>query len=258
VRQARLDVADLVVIAARVLGIGTDAVLAQMDVAAAGDALTEAALAQTALAQASLAGAAPSRAASVRTILTGAGRPAGVFRDRAGAAAAGVGVVHALLRHRPFPRHCEKVAVAAGLQFLSLNGWRADLNPPASAAVVIEALASGQLTPGAAAAWLSSRLTPVRREASRRIHRVRRRPISAPRRSMPAIRNRGARPAGQTPVRRALASALLALAVGSVSLLAAACSRGGDAPATPAIHPPATTAPAHSGHAGHAALGSGR
>jgi hypothetical protein len=264
--RARLDVADLVVIAARVLGIGTDAVLAQMDVAAARDALAEAALGRTALAQASLAGAAPTRATAARTILTGAGRPAGVFRDRAGAAAAGVGVVHALLRHRPFPRHCQQVAVAAGLQFLSLNGWHADLNPPAPAAVVIEALASGQLAPDAAAAWLSSRLTPVRHEALRRIHlapvprrlAAPRRPAPVPRRPMAATRSGGARSAGRTSVRRALASALLALAVGSVSLLAAACSRGGDAPATPAIHPPATTAPAHTGHGGQVLSGSGR
>ncbi len=39
--------------------------------------------------------------------------------------------MHALLRHRPFPRHGEQVAVAAGLQFLSLNGWRADLGASA-------------------------------------------------------------------------------------------------------------------------------
>lgn len=123
-----LDVADLVVIADRTLGIGSDAALSQIDVAVAQAALTEARLACS------------------------------VIADQDMAAAAGIGLMHALLRHRPFPRNGEQIAVAAGLQFLSLNGWRADLDPPAAAAVVIEALACGQLGPGSAAAWLSPRL----------------------------------------------------------------------------------------------------
>jgi hypothetical protein len=123
-----LDEADLVVIAGQALGIGTDAALSQLDVAAA----------RAALAEAGVAG--------------------GAITDRATAAAAGIGLMHALLRHRPFARHGERVAVAAGLQFLSLNGWRADLGPPATAAVVVEALARGQLSPASAAAWLSAHL----------------------------------------------------------------------------------------------------
>jgi hypothetical protein len=236
-----------VVIAARVLGIGTDAVLAQMDVAAARDALTEAALTEAALTGLAIPIRPNGGLTSIEHAKPRFGRMRGRSLDRAGAAAAGVIVVHALLRHRPFPRHCEQVAVAAGLQFLSLNGWRADLDPPGPAAVVIEALASGQLAPEAAATWLSSRLTPIRDELPRRIHAVAGK-IRLARRRMPAREHRAAQPAGRTPVRRALATALLALAVGSVSLLAAACSRAGDAPATPAIHPPATTAPAHAGH----------
>jgi hypothetical protein len=35
--------------------------------------------------------------------------------------------MRALLRHRPYALHGERIAVAAGLQFLSLNRWRADL-----------------------------------------------------------------------------------------------------------------------------------
>lgn len=192
-----LDPADLVVIAGRTLGIGTDAALAQMDIGAAQDALAEA-------------------------------RPAGQghggrFSDRAAAAAAGVGLVRALLRHRPFPEHGEQVAVAAGLQFLSLNGWRADLDPPATAAVVVEALASGRLASADAAAWLSPRLSPVRGAAGRP-RRVR--PAPRPRRpvSLPAIRV----PAGQ-----AVAGAVLAVAVTGVTLLAAACSRAPAAPTAP-------------------------
>ena len=122
-----LDTADLVLIAGQVLGIGTDDALSQLDVAAA----------QAALAEARIAGAA--------------------VVDQDTAAAAAIGLVHALLRHRPYALHGEPIAVAAGLQFLSLNRWRADLDPPA-AAVVVEALACGQLSPAGAAAWLSPRL----------------------------------------------------------------------------------------------------
>ncbi|MGH3212905.1 MAG: hypothetical protein ACRDNO_34605, partial [Trebonia sp.] len=123
-----LDPADLVVIAGRTLGIGPDAALDRLDITAALDALAE------------------------------ARPPVAKFPDRTAAATAGVGLVRALLRHRPFPEQAQQVAVAAGLQFLSLNGWRADLNPPATAAVVVEALASGRLPPGDAASWLAPRL----------------------------------------------------------------------------------------------------
>lgn len=192
-----LDPADLVVIAGRTLGIGTDAALAQMDIGAAQDALAEA-------------------------------RPAGQghgtgFPDRAAAAIAGVGLVRALLRHRPFPEYGEQVAVAAGLQFLSLNGWRADLDPPATAAVVVEALASGRLASADAAAWLSPRLSPARRSwgqahGTGSAGRLRR-PVS-----LPPLRV----PAGQ-----AVAAAVLAVAVTGVTLLAAACSRAPAAPVVP-------------------------
>jgi prophage maintenance system killer protein len=139
-----LDVADLVVIADQVLGVGPDAALGQLDLAAARAALAEAdlAAARTALAEAE----------PTRSRLTGAG-PAD-----AGLAAATL--IRALLRHRPFPRHNQQVAAAVGLQFLALNGWRADLDPPTATLVVIEGLASGQLSPADAAAWLSPRLFP--------------------------------------------------------------------------------------------------
>jgi prophage maintenance system killer protein len=127
-----LDVADLVVIAGKVLGTGPDAALEQIDLAAARDALAEAEPSWAQLAQA---------------------RPAD-----AGLAAAVL--VRALLRHGPFTGHNHQVAVAAGLQFLALNGWQADLDPPRAALVVIEGLASGQLSPADAAAWLSPRLFP--------------------------------------------------------------------------------------------------
>jgi hypothetical protein len=172
-------------------------------------------------------------------------RPPGMeLTGRAGAATVGVGLVRALLRHRPFPVHAQQVAVAAGLQFLSLNGWRADLNPPSTAAVVVEALASGRLTPGDAAAWLAPRLSRARRPGqARRVGRV---PGAGARsgRGRPA-----SLPAARVPVGRAVAGALLAVAVTGVTLLSAACSRGPDMPAAPAggvsaVRPSAGSAPA--------------
>jgi hypothetical protein len=258
-----LDMADLVVIAERVLGVGTDVVLAQMDVPAAGAALAEAGLAGDALAGDQITDTALADADAVLAPallsgvpLAGAPLPAaaprvGPLRDRADAAAAGIGLVHALLRHRPFPRQCEQVAITAGLQFLSLNGWRADLNPPAPAAVVVEALASGQLSPAAAAAWLSPRLTRLTR-AGRPVPPPRPQPrlprARLPRAPLPRTRplapRRAAksRPATRVPVRRTIASALLALAIGGISLLAAACSRA-PAPAPTAPAPTATASP---------------
>ena len=217
-----LDAADLVVIAGRTIGIGPDAALDQMDIAAAQDALAEA-------------------------------RPPGAeFPGRAAVATAGAGLVLALLRHRPFPEQAQQVAVAAGLQFLSLNGWRADLNPPATAAVVVEALASGRLTPGDAAAWLAPRLSRARHAG--RVPRARRVPRAS--RAPGAARvPRARRPASvRVPVGRAVAGALLAVSVTGVTLLAAACSRGPDLPAAPssgvsAVQQPPGSAPAPAGSA---------
>ena len=133
-----LDVADLVVIAGQTLGTGADAALSQLDPTAARAALAE------------------------------ADSQDAVIADQYTAAQAGIRLIDALLRHRPFPMDGEQIAVAAGLQFLSLNGWRAELDPPATAAVVVEALSRGQLSPARAAAWLSPRLTAVTRREIRR------------------------------------------------------------------------------------------
>jgi prophage maintenance system killer protein len=126
-----IDVADLVVIAARVTGTGSDAALDQLDVAAAQAALAEAWLADAELSETSAADAGLAAAVLMR----------------------------ALLRHRPFPVRGQQIAVAAGLQFLALNGWQADLDPPGAALVVVAGLASGRLNPADAAAWLSARLS---------------------------------------------------------------------------------------------------
>lgn len=128
-----LDVADLVVIAGRVLGIGTGAALDQVDTRAA----------QTALAEAPVARSLP---------------------DSYAAAAFCAHLMSGLLQHPPFPDHRQRVAVAAGLQFLAVNGWQADLDPPQVAAIVVQCLASGRIEPDEMAGWLAARLSvPVPR-----------------------------------------------------------------------------------------------
>ena len=116
-----IDVADLVVIAGRVLGTGPGAALDQVDLDAA---------------RAALAAAEPPEAELTETELTETG-PADPAR-------AAVLLIRALLRHRPFPDQNEQVAMAAALQFLALNGWRADLDPPEATVVVIEGLAASR------------------------------------------------------------------------------------------------------------------
>jgi hypothetical protein len=134
-----LDCADLVVIAAELDGIGPAAALDRFDIAAAQTALTQAALTEAALNDAAL-------------------NDAGLAADALAAAA--TRLIRALLRHPPFPAHGHQLAVLAGLQFLAVNGWQADLDPPATARVLVEGLASGRLSPADAAAWLSPRLCP--------------------------------------------------------------------------------------------------
>jgi len=124
-----IEVADLVVIAGELYGTGPDAALDRIDLDAARAALTEAAPADTALTKDALA-------------------------------AAATRLIRALLRHHPFPADGQQLAVLAGLQFLALNGWQADLDPPGTALVLVEGLASGRLSPADAAAWLSLRLSP--------------------------------------------------------------------------------------------------
>ena len=125
-----LDVADLVVIGGRVLGIGAGAALEQVDTLAA----------ETALAEAQVALSLP---------------------DCYAAAAACARLMGGLLEHPPFPEHRERVAVAAGLQFLAVNGWQADMEPPQVAAIVVQCLASGRIEPDDMAGWLAARLSAL-------------------------------------------------------------------------------------------------
>lgn len=195
-----LDVADLVVIAGRTLGTGSDAALDELDVAAARAALTEA-------------------------------RPGAAALDRETAASAGICLINALLRHRPFPYNGERVAVAAGLQFLTLNGWRADLEPPAIAAVVVEALAAGQLSQQAAAAWLAPRLSPHRERrlagafVARRYQRTARAPMRARVRSTVLASPPRAVVGRYARRRRMVATTMLTVVLGSLGVLVTACSQ---------------------------------
>jgi len=133
-----MDVADLVVIGGRVLGIGTAAALQQLDPQAA----------ETALAEAPLLLSLP---------------------DSYAAAAACARLMSGLLQHPPFPEHRERVAVAVGLQFLAVNGWQADLDPQV-AAVVVQCLASGRIEPDDMAGWLAAKLSASAARGIRMLH----------------------------------------------------------------------------------------
>jgi prophage maintenance system killer protein len=130
-----LDVADLVVIGGQVLGIGPRAALELIDPQAAEAALAEAPVPVS-------------------------------LPDSYAAAAACAHLMSGLLQHAPFPEDRERVAVAAGLQFLAVNGWQADLDPPHVAAIVVQCLASGRIEPDDMAVWLAARLSA---SAARRI-----------------------------------------------------------------------------------------
>ena len=161
-----LDVADLAVIAAHVLGINPGAALDRLDLAAAQAALAETEVAETGPADGRPADGRPAdgRPAEGRPAegRPAEGRPAEgrpAEGRPADAALAATMLIRALLRHRPIPVHYQQVAVTAGLQFLALNGWQADLDPPGATVMVIEGLTSARLSPADAAAWLSPRLS---------------------------------------------------------------------------------------------------
>lgn len=134
-----LDVADLVVIGGQVLGIGTGAALEQIDPQAAEAALAEAPVPLS-------------------------------LPDSYAAAAACAHLMSGLLQHPPFPDHREQVAVAVGLQFLAVNGWQADLDPPHVAVIVVQCLASGRIEPDDMAMWLAARLSAPAARGARMPH----------------------------------------------------------------------------------------
>jgi prophage maintenance system killer protein len=121
-----LEVADLVLIASRTLGLDTGQVLDLVDVAAAENALAEA-------------------------------QPGS---ESAGPALRTAALLHALLRQRPLRRGNQQVALAAMLQFLAINGWDMDPDPPGPAAAMVAGLAAGTVSTRDAAALLAPRLRP--------------------------------------------------------------------------------------------------
>ena len=121
-----LEVANLVLIASRTLGLDTGQVLDLVDVAAAEDALAEA-------------------------------QPGSESADPALRAAA---LLHALARQRPLRRGNQQVALAAMLQFLAINGWDMDPAPPGPVAAMVAGLTAGTAGTRDAAALLAPRLRP--------------------------------------------------------------------------------------------------
>jgi hypothetical protein len=128
-----LEVADLVVIAGRTLGLETGQVLDLLDPVAA------------------------ERALALARPGSGPGGPAGQ-------AAA---LLHALVRERPLRRGNQQVALAATLQFLGLSGWELDPDPPGPVAAVVAELAAGTLGVTNVADWLAPRLRPSGRTGAR-------------------------------------------------------------------------------------------
>jgi len=122
-----LELADLVVIAGRTLGLDTGQVLDLLDPAAA-----ELALAQV--------------------------RPDRDPDDLAGQAAV---LLAALVRGRPLRRGNQRVALAATLQFLAMNGRSLEPDPPAPVAALVAGLAAGTVGTEAVASQLAPRLRPA-------------------------------------------------------------------------------------------------
>ena len=127
-----LEVADLVVIASRTLGLDSGQVLDLLDPAAAEHALAQA-------------------------------RPG---REPAGPATCAAALLHTLVRQQPLRRGNQQVALAAMLQFLALNGWDMDPDPPGPVAAMVTQLAAGTLGTKDVADWLAPRLRPSGRAAT--------------------------------------------------------------------------------------------
>jgi len=128
-----LELADLVVIAGRTLGLDTGQVLDLLDPEAAERALAQA-----------CPGDAP-------------GDPAGLAAT----------LLRAIVRERPLRRGNQQVALAAMLQFLALNGWDMDPDPPEAIAGVVADLAAGARDVRQVADWLAPRLRPGDRAEAR-------------------------------------------------------------------------------------------
>jgi prophage maintenance system killer protein len=127
-----LEVADLVVIAGRTLGLDTAQVLDLLDPAAAERALAQA-------------------------------RPG---RDTGELASQAAVLRDALLRGQPLRRGNQQVALAAMLQFLALNGQEMDPDPPGPVAALVAELSTGTIDIKTVADQLAPRLRPAGRPAA--------------------------------------------------------------------------------------------
>jgi prophage maintenance system killer protein len=121
-----LEVADLVVIASRTLELDTDRLLDLLDPTAAEHALAQA-------------------------------RSGSDPEDPASQAAA---LLDALVRQQPLRRGNQQVALVAMLQFLAINGWDVDLEPPEAVRTLVAEVAAGTIDTKGVAAWLQPRLWP--------------------------------------------------------------------------------------------------
>jgi prophage maintenance system killer protein len=128
--MSRLEVADLVLIAARVLELPPPAVLDLLDVAAAEAALAE----------------------------------AGRWCERDPVAEGAAALVAGLVRHHPLARGNQQVALVAALQFLVLHGWDLDLEPPTAARELLRGVAAGMVEGPELVAWITARLRPHEKE----------------------------------------------------------------------------------------------
>jgi Clp amino terminal domain, pathogenicity island component len=128
-----LEVADLVLIASRTLGLDTEQVLDLLDPAAAEQALDQA-----------RPGSEPGSPATCAAVL-----------------------LNALVRQRPLRHGNQQVALAAMLQFLALNGQDMNPDPAEDVAALVTRVAAGTLDAKDVADWLAPRLRPRVRAAAR-------------------------------------------------------------------------------------------
>ena len=128
-----LEVADLVLIASRTLGLDTGQVLDLLDPAAAEHALDQA-----------RPGSEPASPATCAAVL-----------------------LHALIQQRPLRHGNQQVALAAMLQFLALNGQVINPDPAEDVAAMVTQVAGGTLDITDVADWLAPRLRPAGRAAAR-------------------------------------------------------------------------------------------
>jgi hypothetical protein len=163
-----LEVADLVIIAGRALGLDTGQVLDLLDPAAAERALDQAR-------PVSEPGYRPAPGdTEILKIVDTSGAPGAPeilkIVDAPGTSGApavvAAALLHALVRQRPLRRGNQRVALAAMLQFLAVNGWAMDPDPAGPVAAMVTEVAAGALGVMNVAACLTPRLRPIGRAAA--------------------------------------------------------------------------------------------